>query len=120
MIINQIDWEGATESASNPLQATISKTTASKNVIKIKYGTKVLRELRLWVVWATTVSDSNLPIEESTTPDFGIPPGPGRAIRGGYTSAHTIEPVSIITDSNRPNFSGVNTVGSTADGHNQW
>lgn len=34
-VLNDIDWEGATESPTNPLQATVSRSSASKNVVKI-------------------------------------------------------------------------------------
>lgn len=42
-IRNNISWEGATENSSNPLKASVSKTSASKNVVKIKYTNKVLK-----------------------------------------------------------------------------
>jgi hypothetical protein len=114
---SQIDWEGATESGSNPLQATVPKSSAGKTVVKIKYGSKVLKEMRVWVVWSTITSPTSLPIEESSNGMFGNPPGIGRVIRGGYTFSHTIEPATIITDSDRPNLSGANTTPPPGGNH---
>jgi hypothetical protein len=109
--LSKIDWEGATESANNPLQATLSKDTASKNIVKIKYNGSTIKELRVWVVWATitSTSPSDFSIQSSSNGQFGNPPGTGLVTRGGYRFTHTIEPATIITDTNRPDFSGSNT-----------
>ncbi|MGB7068426.1 MAG: hypothetical protein WBD22_02945 [Pyrinomonadaceae bacterium] len=116
-IRNQISWEGATESASNPLEATIPKSSAGKNIVKIKYGTKVLKEMRVWVVWSTITSPSDFPIESSSNGLFGRPPGIGLAIRGGYRFNHTIAPAAIITDTDGPNFTGSNSTSPPGGNH---
>lgn len=109
-VLNDISWEGATESSTNPLQATVAKNVASKNVVKIKYRNSTIKELRVWVVWA-----------EITSPDQNGPvlSHPLESTAGGYkfnTSVYayttwiaTINPSTIITDdSARPDLSGVN------------
>ncbi len=105
-ILNDISWEGATESASNPLEAAVSKSAASKTVVTIKYRNKQIKELRVWVVWST-ITSTQIAIT-SFTASTGKPPGQAVGVKGGYNFTHTIQPGEIITDSNRPNFSGAN------------
>jgi hypothetical protein len=112
---NKINWDGATESANNPLVATVSKSSAAKHVVKIKYNGSTKKELRVWVVWATTTS-ANVAINP-TNGFFGSPPAAGREITGGYSFTHTIQPSTIITDSNRPNFSGAKAADPPGGNH---
>lgn len=117
-ILDDISWEGATESATNPLQATVPKSAASRSVVKIKYRNNSLQELRVWVVWSTIASPNDFIIEGSSNgPVNAIPSGAGYAIRGGYAFNHTINPTTIITDANRPNFSGGNTTPAPGGNH---
>jgi hypothetical protein len=102
---NKINWDGATESANNPLVATVSKSSAAKNVVKIKYSGNTIKELRVWVVWATITSSLDFPITPISGTS-GNPAGPANGIEGGYNFTHTIQPSTIITDSNRPDFCG--------------
>ncbi len=113
--LSKIDWEGATESTSNPLQATLTKDTALKHVVKIKYDGNTIKELRVWVVWAT-ITSRDIPISSFAT-TIGRPPGTGFALKGGYDFTHTINPSEIITDNNRPNFSGANTIPPPGGNH---
>ncbi len=106
-ILDDISWEGATESANNPLQATVSKSSASRETVKIKYRNNVIKELRVWIVWATVTVTETFQIT-AITGNTGRPAGPGQGIEGGYTFRHTIQPATIITDANRPNLSGAN------------
>jgi hypothetical protein len=103
--INQITWEGATQDASNKLKATVPKNVADRKIVKIKVGTTVIKELRVWIVWAT-ISASVIPIQynEPRIVNTSV----GAELKGGYDFTHTIQPASIITDSNRPDFSGAN------------
>jgi hypothetical protein len=105
-ILSHIDWEGAVESPTNPLQATVSKSSASKNIIKIKFGNTILKEMRVWVVWAT-ISSTDIPIT-SFNATTGNPAGKANAIKGGYYFTHTIQPSQVITDTDRPDFGGTN------------
>ncbi len=105
-IRNRISWEGAVESTTNPLQATISKDTAKKQVVKIKYGNVILKEFRVWVVWASIA-----PAELSIRYDDAIviePNVTGGIISGGYSFVHTIQPIEIFTDEDIPKFKGSN------------
>ena len=112
-----IDWSGATENSSNPLQATVSKSAATKHIIQITSGGAVLKELRVWVVWAeiTTTQVAILYHEPVAinAPGTDI----GASIDGGYAFTHTIQPASIITDTNRPNFSGSKTTNPPGGNH---
>jgi hypothetical protein len=107
-VLNQINWEGATESASNPLQATFSKSAASKNVVKIKYRGRTIKELRVWVVWATIAATTTHNIRYfDNVSNVGLnPPTTGGYVDGGYNFTHTINPTQIITDTDRPDFCG--------------
>jgi Bacterial Ig-like domain (group 2) len=114
---NLIDWEGATEDPANPLKATLSKATASKNIVNIKYNGNVIKELRVWVVWAT-ITSADVPIEYfGNVNGVGSPGEVGAIIRGGYTFTHTIQPPVIITDFDRPDFSGSNTIPPPGGNH---
>jgi hypothetical protein len=112
---SQISWEGATESPTNPLQATLSRSSSGKTIVKIKYGTKVLKEMRLWVIWSTiTTTDVASHGYGGYT---GRPAGPAFALEGGYNFTHTIDPVTIFTDADRPNLTGANTTPPPGGNH---
>ena len=103
-MLSQISWEGATESPSNPTQATLSKANAGKNLIKIKYGNRVLKELRVWVVWSNITAVA-VPITTGRGTIGGIT---ATKIEGGYNFTYAILPTTIVTDADRPNLSGAN------------
>jgi hypothetical protein len=67
------------------------------------------------VVWATT-SSTDITISDDSVL-VGNPPGIGRLIEGGYNFTHTIQPATIITDSNRPDFSGAKTTNPPGGNH---
>lgn len=98
-----VTWEGATQNQSNPAVATVSKSSASKQVVKIKVGNRVLKELRVWTVW-TTISSTDIAIQYHEPAN--IAGQTGAFIDGGYNFTHTIQPTTIITDANRPDLSG--------------
>ncbi|HSK74638.1 MAG TPA: hypothetical protein VK892_23260 [Pyrinomonadaceae bacterium] len=106
---SHIDWEGATESPSNPLQATLSKSTASKNIVKIKYRGSVIKELRVWVVWSE-ISSTSIALVIFPT-NTGDPLGAAIGATGGYDFTHRIQPTEItdVNEANRPDFSGART-----------
>jgi hypothetical protein len=117
-ILSDISWDGATESSTNPLQATVTKDSAKRETIRIKYRGTTLRELRVWVVWATI---SSTPIA-LTYQQANLTTGDGNTylgahMTGGYNFTHSIQPTQIITDSNRPNLSGTNTVAPPGGNH---
>lgn len=110
----RIDWEGATESTSNPLEATVSKSAAGKNVVKIKYtnsagSVTTLKELRVWVVWAS-VSGSVGTSPAVTAVNDGSGRREGTRVEASYSSTVSIDPATIISDADRPALSGANTV----------
>jgi uncharacterized protein YjdB len=100
---NLIDWVGATEDPTNPLKATLPRSTAGKNIVNIKYNGNVIKELRVWVVWATIAVTDTLPISPVSAMT-GNPAGPAHGITAGYTFTHTIDPLTIITDADRPDL----------------
>ena len=105
----KVDWEGATENGSNPLQAAVSKDTAAKHVVKIKIDGQVVKELRVWVVWATLSGGVASP---TVTPLFTPTTNrrTGTSIQPVFNSTATIAPSTLITDTDRPDLSGANTV----------
>ena len=114
----QIDWDGATEDANNPLKATVPKDTAAKHEVKIKLAGSgcVCKETRVWVVWST-IATTDRPIQYQEPVDVG---GfkLGAFISGGYNFTHTIIPATIITDANRPDLTGANI--TAPPGGNHW
>ncbi len=111
-----IDWEGASEDPNHPLQATVSKGTSAKHEVKIKLagGGYISREIDVWVIWATGTGIKTIAehVVRGNIYDQHSPPqaGIGTQISCGWVFEFTIEPSSILTASNRPDFSGSNTV----------
>lgn len=105
-VSSSIDWEGATEDPSNPLQATVSKSTPIKHTIKIKSNGTVIKELRVWVVWANLSASSLVGPRTvySTNPPANITTG----VSAEITWTASIDPSDIINDSDRPDLSGTN------------
>lgn len=106
-VLNNISWEGATESSSNPRVATLSRGTASKVVVKIKHNQTVLKELRVWIVWVSLTGTVAAPSAVATV--NGSNKRDGTTISAAFASEGTIQPSSLISDANRPNLSGSNT-----------
>jgi hypothetical protein len=111
-----ISWEGATPKPGDPLSATVPKTAPLKRVVKVKQNGLELQDLRLWVVWSTTIA-TDIPIRTKKLTRFG--PGTvgdlfrtstGLKISGGFRFTHRILPREIITDVDRPDLRGRNTV----------
>jgi len=110
----QLTWEGATPVPGSPLQATVPRHLAAKHVVKILVAGRVDRELRVWVIWAT-ITTSNVPI--SVTDPANINGKQGALITGGFSFVHQITPNSIVTDADRPNLRGANTVAPPGGNH---
>ena len=105
-ILDDISWDVATVSSTNPLEASLSKGSASKNVVKIKYKNAVIKELRVWVVWSTITATARELAYSGVQGGTCSPNGPAVRVGWGYNFTHTIQPASIISDANRPNLSG--------------
>jgi hypothetical protein len=113
--INQVSWTGATQDSTNRLKATVPKGSAGKTVVTIRVGGQVAKELRVWIVWATTTVPvaSTVTYEEPATINFK----PGAFIRGKHGFLHTIAPSEIITDNDRPDLSGDKSADPPGDRH---
>jgi hypothetical protein len=111
----RITWEGATPVPGNPLQATVPRHLEAKHVVKIKVGGRVDVELRVWVIWATiTVTDVPISVSDPENINAGRQ---GAIITGGFRFRHQIAPSSVITDTDRPNLRGANTVAPPGGNH---
>ena len=107
-----IDWEGASEDVNNPLKATLPKSAASKNIVKIKDSAtaRVLKEMRVWVIWCDIVGTR---IQDATVEPgyfaYTTAPPPngasGTSVRARYEFTATVNPPALITDLDRPDFS---------------
>lgn len=104
----RISWQGATMSTSNRLQATVSKSSASKNVVKVLIDGTAAKETRVWVVWATLSGGVAAPTVTALNTSGGL--RNGTQIGASFSSTAAIAPSTIITDADRPNLSGANTV----------
>lgn len=93
------DGDGAAVSGSKH-KWKVSRGTVKKNVVKLlrKVDNGEVAKINVWVVWST-ISDSDIAINEIIIPDHGV-------VRGGYEFNATIEPATIITDADRPKLSG--------------
>lgn len=107
-----VTWEGAIQDSADPLKATVSKAASAKHVVGLKVDGKVGKEVRVWVVSATGVAANTSPIIHRPTivrTGDGIA-GPGLASEVSYAFTFSIKPNSIITEVDRPNLSGDNSV----------
>ena len=112
---NQVTWEGAIPDPANPLQAFVPRHVPAKHVVRIKQRGQVVLELRVWIVWATT-SASDIPIAYSEPVNLAGA-GVGAFITGGFRFRHQIQPVSIITDTDRPDLRGLNVSAPPGGNH---
>lgn len=96
--------EGVTQVEGKPEQVAVPRTTPGKyEIVLKKKGTEtVLAKMYVWIVWST-IASGNIGINSG-----GIAGG-NFAISGGYTFQHTIQPATIITDTERPDLGGANT-----------
>lgn len=107
----RFNWQGATPNTSNRLVASVSKSSANRFVIAIRNGTTVVKRIRVWVIWCTISGSVNDPTATlKSSPYGGRPVRVGTSVSAYFSSQATVQPLSIITDANRPNFSGANTV----------
>ncbi|MGD9498716.1 MAG: hypothetical protein AB7Y46_20655, partial [Armatimonadota bacterium] len=93
-----LDWEGASEEAQNPLKATVPMDAAAKHVVLIKLGGWVVKEARVWVVWAelsldTFSTDMVCDVFRGATDIYPAEP---------IYIDHRIAPIEIVTDTDRP------------------
>ncbi|MCI0566739.1 MAG: hypothetical protein L0Z52_00935, partial [Acidobacteria bacterium] len=116
-----IDWEGATEDPTNPLQAKVPKAAAGKTVVRVKLNSVSGKEARVWIIWATGTATKTGPVRivRGQVSDNHNPQqiGPAAGIQvnwGEETTPLTIgfefvvSPASVLTDEDRPNFAGGN------------
>jgi hypothetical protein len=87
----------------------VSKALPLKQVVKLKVGSTVVREMRVWVVWTSLTTATDVPIVYTDAPNVNGG-NPGGFITGGFNFTHRILPTAIFTDTDRPNLSGPNTV----------
>jgi hypothetical protein len=111
---SRITWEGATATPGS-LSATVSALAAAKHVVRVKFSGRTEQELRVWVVW-TNITVTDVPIAYSEPINVGGGKT-GAFITGGYRFIHRISPATIITDADRPNLSGANTVDPPGGNH---
>lgn len=117
----KITWEGATQDPNDPLKATVAKDQAAKHVVKVKVNGVVDSEMRVWVVWATGTATKNggPTTVRGQVADQHVPQqvGPGAAIRSDWSFVFTISPLAMLTDADRPDFSGNKTVDPPGGAH---
>lgn len=115
---DMLDWEGATEDASDRLEAKVPKGAAAKAEVKIKFGGQVCKEARVWTVWCdvagTKVGGPTLNLVTVRPPVGAV--GPGGSVQATWDFTATIEPATIITDADRPDLTGAPT--SNVPNHN--
>jgi hypothetical protein len=114
--VNQISWEGATQDPTDKRKATVSKGSAAKFVVKVKIRGQVAREIRVWVVWATISNDST--DGPNVRVNGFLPDRFNSTVSADIAWTATIAPGEIITDSDRPDLSGLNTTDPPGSGTN--
>jgi len=114
-IRGRINWEGAIPVPGNPLQAVVPRHLPARHVVKVKVGTRVEKELRVWVVWAN-VTATDIPIDYDEPVNLAGA-GLGGFITGGFNFRHQIMPGAIVTDADRPNLRGLNVSAPPGGNH---
>ena len=107
-IRDKLDWDGATEDPADPLKAKVPKDNAAKNEVKIKIDGKPCKEARVWVVYSTGTSSlvRGIVSRQGTVATNDGTSGPGVIMDVVYQFKFDIQPPTIITDADRPDFSG--------------
>jgi hypothetical protein len=128
-------WENATPVPGSPHLAKVSRRNPGFFPVRIKdRAGKVAAELNVWVVWSTinatdaTAAETG-PVGDRTDPTLGS----GFLIRMGYNFVHAIQPASMITTADHPDFTtgtpaaapvagGVNYAGESLSGgvNSKW
>jgi hypothetical protein len=100
----QFEWEGGTAVTGKPHQVRVSRSAAGRYHVKLenKANGRVVDEVIAWIVWAT--------ISATGTANGTGDQGKFFRVRMNYEFEHAIQPRKIITDADRPNLSGANTV----------
>ena len=121
-VLDQLVWEADGATITYPAVGTdkrtakLSSSTSTRIPVRIKVGGSTCWKGLTWVVWST-ISSSDRPIQYSEPVNIGGRKT-GAFITGGYNFTHTISPATIISDSDRPNLAGANTV--APPGGNHW
>jgi parallel beta-helix repeat protein len=104
----RLGWRNATVDPANQLHASVSGDAPAEHQVQITVDGAPCYEDRAWVVWADvagTITAAPAAVAGRVTPPAaGGPPGPGGAMRTSWTFAATIQPASLITARDRPDF----------------
>ena len=95
-----IDWQGATEDASDPLKATLSRTTSAKTEVNVLVNGSACREANVWVIWTGFTSFNNTgstPTDSGVSPDgtYGVAYGASAGTKNGMLLQSTISPAGF-------------------------
>jgi len=89
-----IDWQGATEDASDPLKATLSRSTSTKQEVHVSVTGSSCRQANVWVAWSTFTSFNNTgptPGDSSVSPS-PVAYGASSGTKNGMLIQNTISP----------------------------
>ena len=95
-----INWQGATEDAGNPLQATLSRATSAKTDVCVLVNETAWRTANVWVVWVDFTEFNNT---GPTPPDSSVAPiwyGAQTGKMNGALIQSTISPSGFYAISN--------------------
>lgn len=86
----------------DPLRCRIKRDATGKTEVKLKTktGGTVLAQTQVWVVWAT----ASPPVKTAIVQLRETVPIPGIKITGGYDFTFTVQPLTIFSEAERPDF----------------
>ena len=94
-----IDWQGATEDATDPLKATLSRASSARNDVSILVDGTECRQAKVWVVWLNYDDFNNTGPQASdsdTSPtDAGVAFGATNGTLNGMQLRATISPAGF-------------------------
>lgn len=107
-----LQWEGGQAVSGDTLKREVDRSSAAKTELKIKVKktNDEVDKLNVWVVWASLTGNVQNPVSRNiaSTSGYAI----GTSVSANYNCTASIQPTSIITDSDRPNLTGANVSGA--------
>jgi len=103
---NQIGWSGITQDE-DPLRAWMASPSSGKYPGTVDLAGRDAKDFTCWVVWSSPSGQLHFVqepagIKEEVCDSYTM-------IWGGYDETHTLSPGTIITQTDRPDLSGVNS-----------
>jgi len=107
-----LQWEGGQAVSGDTRKREVDRSSDAKTELKVKVKktNEEVDKVNVWVVWASLTGNVQNPVSRNiqSTSGYAI----GTSVSANYNCTASIQPPSIITDSDRPNLTGSNASGA--------